>query len=259
MDDTIKLSRDGGSSPFRCISAAQTDVGAVRKINEDAFLERPEIRLWAVADGLGGESAGDRASRMVIEALSRVSAPTSASAFLAEVREQLEAVNRMLRLEAQSVNADQIIASTVVAFLVHGEHFACAWAGDSRLYRLRNNVLHQISKDHSEVQDLIDAGLLDPSRASSHPNANMLTRAVGAADELQLDFCQDHLVEGDAFLLCSDGLTKMVSDSEIEAIFANRTPQEATTELMTTTLARGAIDNVTVVTIKIIADDSRGG
>ncbi|MGH7074897.1 MAG: PP2C family protein-serine/threonine phosphatase [Stellaceae bacterium] len=257
MGDTLRQMRNPRSVRLRAVSAGNTDVGAVRKLNEDAYLERTGIGLWAVADGLGGESAGDRASRMVVEALGRVSQPVSAASFLTEVREQLLAVNRLLRLEATKIGPDLVVASTVVVLLIHGEHFACAWAGDSRLYRLRNNVLHRISTDHSAVQDLIDRGLIDVTQADNHPDANVLTRAVGAADELNLDLRQDQILLGDTFLLCSDGLTKMASDQEIEAQLQNHTPKDAVAQLMECALSRGAIDNVTVVVIQIVtADDA---
>ncbi|MGH7226140.1 MAG: PP2C family protein-serine/threonine phosphatase, partial [Gemmataceae bacterium] len=190
-------------------------------------------------------------------ALGRVSQPVSAASFLTEVREQLLAVNHLLRLEATKIGPDRVVASTVVVLLIHGEHFACAWAGDSRLYRLRNNVLHRISTDHSAVQDLIDRGLIDVTQADNHPDANVLTRAVGAADELNLDLRQDQILLGDTFLLCSDGLTKMASDQEIEAQLQNHTPKDAVAQLMECALSRGAIDNVTVVVIQIVtADDA---
>jgi serine/threonine protein phosphatase PrpC len=259
MDDTVRQNRNGQSAALRIFSAGRTDVGAVRKLNEDAYLDRPEIGLWVVADGLGGESAGDRASSLVVEALSRVSPPTSAAAFLGDVNAELQAVNRMLRLEAQASGSERIMASTVVAFLIHGNHFACAWAGDSRLYVLRNNGFHRISTDHSEVQDLVDQGLLDESQASSHPNANIVTRAVGAADELTLDLRQDQIYDGDSFLLCSDGLTKMLTDREIEALLADRMPEDAVATLMNAALARHAIDNVTVVVVRVVAADGLHG
>jgi len=256
MGDTVRQIRDRRPLVLRGLSAANTAVGAVRLLNEDAYLDRCDIGLWAVADGLGGESAGDRASSMIVEALGRVSTPVNAASFLTEVREQLHAVNRILRLEASSLGPDRVIASTVVAFLIHGDHFACAWAGDSRLYLLRNGYFHRISIDHSAVQDLVDRGLIEKAQANNHPDANVLTRAVGASDELNLDLRQDQIFDNDVFLLCSDGLTKMLSDREIEVRLANHTPAEAAAELMDTALARGAIDNVTVVVISIVAADS---
>lgn len=255
MGDTLRQVRDKPPAhTLRYFSAGATNVGGVRKLNEDAFLDRREIGLWVVADGLGGESAGDVASTMIVDTLTGIASPSNAASFLTDVRDQLKFVNAALRIEAAKLGPDRVIASTVVALLIHGEHFACAWAGDSRLYLLRNGTLHRVSVDHSEVQDLVDRGLLDEARASNHPNANVLTRAVGAAEELQLDLRQDQIYDGDLFVLCSDGLTKMLSDREIERLSANRAPAEAVTALMETALARVAIDNVTVVVVKIVGN-----
>ncbi len=247
---TIELTRP---REIRWLSAARSHVGRVRKINEDNFMERGEIGLWAVADGVGGERAGDRASALVVEALNRVGAPQTAAGFLAEVRDNLQAVNRLLRLESAAGDDGRVIASTVVTLLAFGQHFACAWAGDSRLYLCRNRRLQQITRDHSEVQELVDAGLLTSEQARTHPRANVVTRAVGAEDMLTLEMVQDQIRIGDLFLLCSDGLTKMIEDEEIAALLALRPIEAAAAQLIQTTLERGAPDNVTVVLVEAVA------
>jgi serine/threonine-protein phosphatase Stp1 len=238
-----------GPQSFRLASAARSDVGRVRRINEDAFLERPEIGLWAVADGVGGESAGDRASRLIVEALGKVGAPSTAAGFLAEVRDSLQAVNHLLRLEAAAVGDARVIASTIVALLAFGHHFACAWAGDSRLYLWRNGRLTQISRDHSEVQEMVECGMLTADEARTHPRANVVTRAVGADDVLTLEMVQDQIRAGDIFLLCSDGLTKMLDDHEIAVLLGAEDGANPTETLVAAALERGGTDNVTVVTI----------
>ncbi len=249
---TIELQRP---REIRWLWAAQTHVGRVRRINEDNLMERGDIGLWAVADGVGGERAGDRASALVAEALNKVGIPQTAAGFLAEVRDNLQAVNHLLRLESATTGDGRVIASTVVALLAFGQHFACAWAGDSRLYLLRNHRLKQITRDHSEVQEMVDAGLLTPEQARTHPRANVVTRAVGAEDTLTLEMVQDQIRVGDLFLLCSDGLTKMIADDEIAALLARRPVEAATDALIQTTLERGAPDNVTVVLVEAAAAD----
>jgi serine/threonine protein phosphatase PrpC len=241
--------------PIHWNSAALTDVGRVRRVNEDNLIVRPEVGLWAVADGAGGESAGDQASRFVVEALATIGIPKTAPDFLIEVRDNLMGVNRLLRLEAATRGGDRLIASTVVVLLAFGGHFACAWAGDSRLYLLRNGRLRQISRDHSEVQELVDAGLISPEAARVHPRANVVTRAVGAEDGLALEMVQDQVRHGDLFVLCSDGLTKLAEDAEILPLLAVRPIEAAARALVDLALARGGSDNVTVVLAEASAGD----
>jgi serine/threonine protein phosphatase PrpC len=234
------------------VSAALSHVGKVRRINEDACLDRGDIGLWAVADGVGGAHAGDRASGLIVEALDKLPPPSTAVGFLAQVRDSLQAVNQLLRLEASTLG-DKTIASTIVVLLFFGQHYACAWAGDSRLYLLRNGRLRQITRDHSEVQEMVDAGEISPAEARHHPRGNLITRAVGAHDELLLEMVQDQLRPDDMFLLCSDGLTKPIDEAEIARLIAGRSPQEAVEALIGSALAAGAPDNVTVVAVKILA------
>src|SRR5574341_1441089 len=203
---------------FHFASGAATHVGRVRKLNEDSYLDRADLGLWAVADGMGGHDAGDHASRLTVAALGQIPLPSGAPAFLSSVKAALRAVNAELRREAAGRGPGRIIASTVVTLLAYGQHYACVWAGDSRLYRLRDETLLQISRDHSHVQELVEVQLLSPQEARNHPYSNVVTRAVGAADELELETCHDRLRPGDLFLLCSDGLSKEVEDDEIRAI-----------------------------------------
>jgi serine/threonine protein phosphatase PrpC len=255
MEDTVRHSiapHPVAASGFRFASAAVTDVGKVRKVNEDAFLERPDLGLWAVADGVGGASQGDRASRLVVEALGRVHKPAAAASFLTEVCDQLKTVNNQLQQEAEQQGGHRVSASTVVTLLVFGGHFACAWAGDSRLYQMRDYRLRQISRDHSEVQELVDQGVLTAEQARTHPRANVVTRAVGAHEKLAIEMVQDRVRQDDIFLLCSDGLTKMLEDREIAALLGADRPIEMSVEMLVDkALERGATDNVTVVGIQL--------
>jgi serine/threonine-protein phosphatase Stp1 len=235
-------------APLRWVSAAATHVGRVRKVNEDALLDRPQIGLWAVADGVGGASAGDRASSLIAENLGSIVDPATAPAFLAAVCDRLRDTNDALRQEAAASNA--IIASTVVALLFFRQHYACAWAGDSRLYRMRDGRFEQISRDHSEVQELVDSGVIDAAAARHHPHANIVTRAVGAADQLEIEVVHNQLFDGDVFLLCSDGLTKTLEDHEI-AQRLQQPIEQAVAALIDAALERGAPDNVTVVAVKV--------
>ncbi|MCB1778179.1 MAG: serine/threonine-protein phosphatase, partial [Candidatus Competibacteraceae bacterium] len=148
------------------------------------------------------------------------------------------------------------IGSTVVVLLAHEDQCACLWVGDSRIYRLRDGQLEQLTRDHSHVQELVDQGLLSPDEAHRHPLANVITRAVGSSDDLQIDEMTYELQAGDIFLLCSDGLNKAVSDEEIAHLLAhsNDNCQEAVKAFIHLALMRDASDNVTTVVVSISGD-----
>lgn len=232
-------------------SASKTDPGTRRSHNEDAFVDRPDAGLWAVADGAGGHEAGEVASGMIRDALSAIPDGLPAGRILGEVRQRLALVHEAL-LEA-GAERDGLIASTIVVLILRGDHFACLWAGDSRCYRLRGQVLEQVSRDHSLVQELVDAGAIRPEDAESHPRANVITRAVGAGEEvLEMDKATDRILPGDRFLLCSDGLSKTLPEAEIATLLAVPDPALAPELLVAAALARQATDNVTAVVVEAV-------
>ncbi|SNS92155.1 MULTISPECIES: PP2C family serine/threonine-protein phosphatase [unclassified Azospirillum] len=228
-------------------SAAITDTGKVRQLNEDAVLNRPEAGIWAVADGMGGHQRGDTASRAIAETLARVPALPGASALMAQVRAGLETVNHQLVAERQSPS--EIIASTLVCLLIAEGYFACIWAGDSRLYLLRDGALSQISTDHSVVQQLLDSGAITADQATTHPRGNEVTRAIGVHPELPVEIRQGRVLPHDQFLLCSDGLFRVVTEWEIAAQLTG-SPATVVANLMALALARGAPDNVSIVVVR---------
>jgi len=205
----------------RLRSWSASHAGTKRSHNEDAYVDRPDMGMFAVADGAGGHQAGEVASGMIAEALEAIPSELSAAELLAEVRLAIERTHVALRDEAARRGPDVVVASTVVVMLARGDHFACLWAGDSRAYLLRGGVLRQITRDHSLVQELLDAGTIGPDEAINHPRGNVITRAVGAeVDDFVLDKVSDRLVPGDRFLLCSDGLCKTVPEDQLAELLA---------------------------------------
>ncbi len=233
-------------------SWALTDAGAVRKHNEDNMLARPDLGLWAVADGAGGHASGELASGMIVQALSRLPPNLGAAELLSRTRACIAEVHAALREEAARRGGNTMIASTFVGLIIRDTHFACLWAGDSRAYLLRGGKLQQITRDHSLVQELVDAGALRPEEAERHPHANVITRAVGAEDEtLELDKVIGQTQQGDRFLLCSDGLSKTLSGEEIHHLLGAPAGVPPTELLIHAALAHRVNDNVTAVVIEV--------
>jgi serine/threonine protein phosphatase PrpC len=235
---------------FSWTSAALSNVGKRRKINEDDFLERPDAGLWVVADGMGGYEAGDVASQAITQALEKLQPPSKMSDFVDEVESRLLDVNTELYEMARKRRST--IGSTVVALLAIESHCVALWAGDSRAYRYRAGQLEPLSQDHSHVEELIEQGLLLRDEAENHPDANVITRAVGAQDELFLDLDIYSVQDRDIFLLCSDGLYKEITESEIAEVLSKKrfNCQRAAQQLIALALSRKCKDNVTVVIIQ---------
>ena len=228
-------------------SAVRTHVGHVRELNEDSCLARPDLGIWAVADGMGGHDRGDRASALLAGELGRVRRPRDARELLRAVDQTLASCNRTLLEHARD---GEMTGSTVVALLVFDQDFAVVWAGDSRLYRLRAARLEQLTRDHSYVQELVEGGKLSPERAREHPLASRITRAIGVDPQMQLDVVDGRLEPDDVFLLCSDGLTAMVDDAMIAAILSESEPHVAADRLIEAALAAGGRDNVSAIVVR---------
>ena len=238
------------SDDFPWQSAGATHVGNVRTVNEDAFLDDPNLGLWVVADGMGGHKAGDFASRAIIESFLDVKRTDSSESFLNELLHRLQTVNEQLQQYAAS-NQGGVVGSTVALLFLYDDRYTCLWAGDSRVYLLRDDQLQQLTRDHSEVEELIKLGMLARNQADSHPGGNVITRAVGAADSLAVDMVSRRFRDGDRYLLCSDGLNKVVSDRDIAEIVRDSDCRETPNALLDEALKNGARDNVTAVVVEI--------
>ena len=232
-------------------SAACTDVGLVRSRNEDAWLAQPERGLWAVADGMGGHAFGDVASNKVTNALAAMAAPQDMAQFAAAASDAMARVNHELRAEAIARSVP-VMGSTVVIMLACGTEIACLWAGDSRIYLYRKSRLQQLTRDHSQAEELRARGIA-PDSAAAAPGANMITRAVGATDALELELAALQARDGDMFLLCSDGLSNAVDEPAIMAALAPGDCARAAQDLLEQALANGGRDNITAVVVR--ADD----
>jgi protein phosphatase len=231
------------------VSAHLTDKGKVRSINEDACLDRADLGIWVVADGMGGHAAGDLASNMIVNELKSLSPVNSLGQLAGDVEQRLHQVNQQLLFESQQ-RGGEIIGSTVVTLLAYDGYCIYQWAGDSRIYLYRRGHLKQLSRDHSQVEELIEQGLVTSEEAEQSSIANYITRAVGACEMLELDAEMVEPCDGDLFLLCSDGLNKEVNDSEIAEILGRYSFQDSIQQLINLAMERGARDNVTLVLVQ---------
>lgn len=227
-------------------SAGQSDVGQVRSLNEDSFLDNAGNGLWVVADGMGGHDSGEVASRMVCDSLALVDGNQDLIAALESAEEALQTVNARLISMSGGKESKNIIGSTVICLIARQRHAICLWAGDSRLYRLRQEQLQQLSLDHSLSEELARH-----SAGTEKVNSNIITRAVGAAAHLYLDVETVDLIPGDRYLLCSDGVTNEVPDQLLETILLAGDADKSCKEIVTTALKRGGRDNITAVVIDI--------
>jgi serine/threonine protein phosphatase PrpC len=236
---------------FECVS--RTHIGLRRKINEDSVLVETERGLWAVADGMGGHEAGEIASAMVTDALRCLPAVQDLDELAAHAVEALRHVNRDLIELARSGERDsgRTIGTTVVGLAISDGAFRCFWMGDSRAYLLRGGEISRVSRDHSLVQDLVNAGMLTAEEAETHEDSNLITRAVGVAETADVEIVSGEARPGDQFLLASDGLTRVVRDDEIASILERGAPDQAADNLIETVLARGAPDNVSLIITKL--------
>ena len=232
---------------LRYRTASLSHVGLVRTHNEDSFVAHEQAGVWAVADGMGGHENGQWASSTVAQALSERPLAGSLDADVAALADAIQDANGKIFSTAESQGIR--MGSTVVALYLNGDSFVCLWAGDSRIYLMRDGVLHRMSRDHTQVEDLVERGLLSREEAAHHPMSHVLSRAVGVEEVVNLDAVSDTALPRDVFLLCSDGLTGVVTENEISDSLAALSAEAACERLLEMVLARGAPDNVTMVAV----------
>ncbi len=243
--------------------AGLTDVGIIRSGNEDNYLIVPDRGVFIVADGMGGHAAGEVASEMAVRIIARE---------LGEVRSvsDQEAAERMRRAIHEANGAifqrtltehdKRGMGTTATAMVVIGTHYLIGQVGDSRAYVLRDGTFVQLTKDHSYVQEQVDAGYLSPEEARTHPYSNVITRCVGANGDVVPDLYSGVLRPSDLYLLASDGLTGMIEDHDLHAILtAPSEPKDMVSDLITEANRRGGLDNITAIIIRIDHIETNGG
>ncbi|MGB1557660.1 MAG: PP2C family protein-serine/threonine phosphatase [Oceanococcaceae bacterium] len=240
------------NSVGRLVAHGLTEVGKVRKHNEDSIGLFDANEIWVVADGMGGHSAGDYASQQIVEAIGGIPAGSLSERTLA-MEATLQQVNAALVAHGQA-QGGRTVGSTVVACVADAEGAIIAWAGDSRAYLSRNGVMEQINNDHSFVAELVKAGTITEDEAESHPAANVVTRAVGGDSRLCVDYQYEAWQPGDRILLCSDGLSKELPASKLAQLLAGaESPQAACEQLRDAVYEGRCSDNLSVIVIEAMA------
>jgi len=236
-------------------SAGLTDVGVIRSDNEDNFLMVPDKGLFIVADGMGGHAAGEVASEMAVRIIAReLGALQAANDQLAKqrMRDAIIQANGAIFERTLTEQDKKGMGTTATAMIVVGTQYLIGQVGDSRAYVMRDGDLRQLTKDHSYVQEQVDAGYLTPEEARTHPYSNVITRCVGANGEVIPDLYSGALHPGDVFLLASDGLTGMIEDHDLFRILqSGKAPDPLVAELIAEANRRGGLDNITAIIVRV--------
>lgn len=246
---------------FTC--AGRTDVGVIRSGNEDSYLMVPERGVFIVADGMGGHAAGEVASEMAVKIIAEKleGIHGAADARAADLmRQAIQEANGAIFTRTLSEQDKRGMGTTATAMVINGTRYLIGQVGDSRAYVMRERRLAQLTKDHSYVQEQVDAGYLTPEQARTHPYSNVITRCVGANSDVAPDVYAGTLRSNDIYLLASDGLTGMLEDHDLDTIMTAHTksPARMVDTLIAEANHRGGLDNITAIVIRIDAIEAGG-
>jgi protein phosphatase len=244
------------------IAAGRSDVGMIRSGNEDSWhLDVAKERgLFIVADGMGGHAAGEVASEMAVQIVKRELQEIQdlhGEAVREKVAESIRMANRAIYDRTIAESDKQGMGTTISVIMLAGGRYLIGQVGDSRVYMLRDGALRQLTKDHSYVQEQVDAGLLTPEQARYHPYSNVITRCVGAGEEVEPDTFAGEVRKGDVYLVASDGLTGMVDDRRLQQLLLSRASAGRVVDaLIAEANYRGGLDNITAIVVQVTAVDS---
>jgi serine/threonine protein phosphatase PrpC len=248
--------------------AARTDIGMIRAGNEDNFYAdaNPFRGLFIVADGMGGHAAGEVASEMAVQIVTRELASVRSvkdEGVVDRVAQALRTANQAIFARTLQEVDKQGMGTTASVLVLAAGQYLIGQVGDSRVYLLRDGQLRQITKDHSYVQEQVDAGFLTPEQARYHPYSNVITRCVGASESVEPDVYIGDVRAGDVFLVASDGLTGMVDDRRLQQLLLSRaSPGRLVDALISEANGRGGLDNITAIVVQVTsleppADDAK--
>ena len=236
--------------------SGNTHTGITRSNNEDAYGIFPDVNLYIVADGLGGHAGGEVASRLAVDIIGSEIAGASATFEIREIMQRaIQSANSIIQKKAEEDSSLHGMGTTVVVVSLNENKAVVAHVGDSRAYLIRKDIITQITKDHTVVEEYIRIGIMTPKDALYHPSRRILSRAVGTEGVANADFESIRIQAGDVLLLCTDGLTNMLSDKEILQAVSELRPdsERITSRLIELANNNGGIDNITVITLCVLS------
>ena len=251
---------DAKKVKVECLIGARTDLGRIRENNEDKyeFFQPDDIDILAlkgsfygVADGMGGHSAGQIASELALKNTIASYYADDSPLLIQSIKSAISQANGIIYETARAISERAGMGTTITALVIRGEQAYIAQVGDSRCYLLRDKKIRQITEDHSWVQEQIKRGALTKEEALSSPYKNVITRSLGNTPSVDIDVFELDIEEGDKFLLCSDGLSGLVFEEEMQQILIKSSPSQASWELVNLALDRGGNDNVTVLIVEV--------
>lgn len=238
------------------ISYSKTHEGKVRALNEDALFCNDEKAVWVVADGMGGHEAGDYASQLLVTLIEqRLNIVDSQDLTVTVLKTIILEANETIKEYSVNQLNDELVGTTVAMLFIESGRYHCLWVGDSRIYLYRDKQLTQKTRDHSQVMDMVEQGLISIENAEVHPKANIITRAVGVGYELDIDEVSDIICDGDKFILCTDGLTKELNYVQMSDCLRAEKVKDSVLVLMHSALVKQASDNITCVMVQVFEDN----
>ena len=246
------MARLNGFQPWR--TAALSHVGRKRAENQDCWLDRPDLGLWAVADGMGGHADGRIASRTVCRELGRVATLGTLVEVTTAVDRAIATANTDLLARAASTSPGTVIGTTVAALFIHSGYAVCVWCGDSRVHLVRRGEAFLLTRDHTPLQDMLDRGEIDYDEARGHRASCVVSRAVGVEHVAEIDHLAVEAQANDRFLLCTDGISRHVTVGELAGL-AGCEPERTVRNVVDLAKMRGATDDVTAVAVNLPADE----
>lgn len=236
---------------MRCSSAQFTHTGAVRDHNEDAYLAFPQDGLWVVADGMGGHQAGEVASHLICDTVNSERLRNGGSLGREELEKAFFLANRRIRQYRDQHMPGATMGSTMVALTITEDRYRVLWIGDSRAYLLRDGALRRLSRDHSQVADLVEKGVLSEKDAETHPLSNVITRALGVEEDPVIDCREGEVMPGDRFLVCTDGISREFELVELQSFLSGEPIDDISQALRHAALVKGCRDNITSVIVQV--------